>query len=317
MAPVLQELVDAIRALFRSVRLLGYSSVRSLHEALKTRLVESPHIASYIHELEIYVLPSDASKYAVAVILSSLPNLRSLVIDGSSLIWGDRTHGIVDALEKLISQKSLQCLTISGIRNISASFVLRAASSVSVFSIRRCNTNAGDPVPELPVYFDASLTYLIVRDELLGGPDIADLEAPACVADVLLEAPACLARLERLHVQVKSAKRLLLAAPPLLRYLRIEEVLLFTDAPRMLSPFLPMLRTLEVNAVIPNGCYRVPDHFPSVFAKIAENLPSVEVIVLHCWGSPIFSSAAPLPTHPTFPMPRILHFPSCGKFDAC
>ncbi|KAJ7290686.1 hypothetical protein C8J57DRAFT_1705934 [Mycena rebaudengoi] len=269
------------RALFRSVRVQVYpQGVRSPHEALQARLVASPHLALFIHELEIYLLPTDAIKYAVAFTLRSLPNLTSLDIAGNNqIIWENRVDGIVDSLENLISQASLQRLAMSNIRNITASFLLRSVTSVSFLSVHMCKLNAADASPssvlELPVDIDASLTSLAVREEFPGVTN---------VADVLLRAPACLTRLERLHVQFESPQRFLLAVPPSLQHLRIDDVLISRNSPHILPPSYPMLRTLELSVVLLQGG-NVPALLPAVFAKLAEDLPSVEVIVLHCWRS--------------------------------
>jgi hypothetical protein len=117
---------------------------------------------------------------------------------------------VIEALETLITQPSLRHLTISGAYDdITPSFILRTVSSLSFFSIDSFDLDVDGAslisVPEFPNEFRASLTHLVVRRELSEGPTLAD---------VLLSAPAFLAHLERLYVEIGEPQRLLLAVAP-------------------------------------------------------------------------------------------------------
>ncbi|KAJ7245248.1 hypothetical protein C8J57DRAFT_1476496 [Mycena rebaudengoi] len=285
------------RSIFRSLEL---GQQPGSYEALQARLVASPHLASYIYDLSIDGPNTDAEKSAAAFILRSLPELRSLVFFCSHLGWHDTTNEMVDALEALISQPYLRSFTISNAWDITTSFISRAVASVTFFSISGFNVVVDEaslvPVPEYPSDFHASLKHLVARDEYLGGPRLAD---------VLLSAPASLAHLERLHVNIREPQRLLLAVATTLQHLRIEDADVPEDSPKILPPPSPHLRRLEFSVVILDGS-AMPAHLPSVFAKIAEDLPSVEVIVLNCWTSSF-------PQNPLLPLPTPLP-PSAWHF---
>ncbi|KAJ7289560.1 hypothetical protein C8J57DRAFT_433118 [Mycena rebaudengoi] len=258
------------QAIFRSL-----APSRDQCEALQARLVASPHLAPYIQELAIFFPREDGEKRAVLFILHSLPNLRTL--DFGSRLWSQQ---VIEALETLIAQPSLRHLTIYGAYDITPSFILRTVSSVSFFSIALFNLDADEAslisVPEFPVEFRAPLTHLVVRREYSEGPTLAD---------VLLSAPASLVNLERLYVEIGEPQRLLLAVAPTLQYLRIQDVNVSSNSPVILPPPPPHLHTLEITIVISDDG-TAPSHLPSVFGILADNLPNLEVIVLHCQISP-------------------------------
>ncbi|KAJ7272198.1 hypothetical protein C8J57DRAFT_1599239, partial [Mycena rebaudengoi] len=281
------------RSIFRSLEL---GQQPGSYEALQARLVASPHLSSYIHDLSIDGPKADEEKSAAAFILRSLPDLRSLDFFCSHLGWHDTTKEMVHALQALMVQPSLRSFTISSAWDITTSFISRAVASVTFFPITNFNVVIDEasavPVPEFPGDFHASLKDLVVRYETRfpGGPGLAD---------VLLSAPASLAHLERLHVNIREPQRLLLAVATTLQHLRIEDADVLEDSPKILPPPSPHLHTLEFAIVILDGS-TMPAHLPSVFAKIVEDLPSVEVIVLDCWTSSVTQN--PLPPLPT-PLP--------------
>ncbi|KAJ7238157.1 hypothetical protein C8J57DRAFT_1528817 [Mycena rebaudengoi] len=117
----------------------------------------------------------------------------------------------------------------------------------SVFS----GENSPRVVDELPPDLDAALTSLFVLYEL----------TPKCrLGNLLLSAPACVVRLDRLHIKIQSAERLLLAAAPFLQHLKIDEesIIVISDSGGM--PAFP----------------------PPMFPGIAGAHPRVEVISINC-----------------------------------
>jgi hypothetical protein len=82
----------------------------------------------------------------------------------------------------------------------------------------------------------------------------------------------------------------------------IESHVALADPLAIPLPHIPHLYTLEIEVGLPDRGV-VPARLHSILAKIAEALPSVEVIVLHCW----ISSRAP--EQAALPGPSALHFP--------
>ncbi|KAJ7254718.1 hypothetical protein C8J57DRAFT_610382 [Mycena rebaudengoi] len=296
--------VPSQRLIFRSV-IIGPAP--GLYGALQTRLIASPHLALYIHELQVNLVGSHGA--AVAYILRSIPNLRRLDFRSSDLSWNATTHdvhGVIDALVTLIAQPSLCYLAIIDAWQIPPSFILYAVSSVSFFLILRFDlgVDKASPIaiPEFPHDFRASLTHLVAEKEYpSGGPRLVD---------VLLRRPAALASLEFMGLEILKPQPLLLAVSPTLQYLRIADDSgsdLPDDSPQNLPALSPHLRKLELTVVLFDGI-AMPAHLASVFAKIAEDLPSMEVIVLHCHIAQHAPPQHTLPPSVPF-LPSELHFP--------
>ncbi|KAJ7239138.1 hypothetical protein C8J57DRAFT_1478503 [Mycena rebaudengoi] len=152
--------VPSQRLIFRSV-IIGPAP--GLYGALQTRLIASPHLALYIHELQVNLVGSHGA--AVAYILRSIPNLRRLDFRSSDLSWNATTHdvhSVIDALVTLIAQPSLCYLAIIDAWQIPPSFILFDLGVGKASPIA---------IPEPPHDFRASLTHLVAEKEYpSGGP---------------------------------------------------------------------------------------------------------------------------------------------------
>jgi hypothetical protein len=131
---------------------------------------------------------------------------------------------------------------------------------------------------------------------------VASVEYDSGFTELLLSAPAAVAHLESLHLNIRTPQGLLLALSPTLRHLRINDgisshplspqltshmyfvvVNVLDDDPLDLPPPSPHLRTLELGIAF-REVGPLPMHLVSVFAKIAEDYPCLELVVLHCWS---------------------------------
>ncbi|KAJ7290512.1 hypothetical protein C8J57DRAFT_1276030 [Mycena rebaudengoi] len=241
-------------------------------------IAESPHIASYVHDLELQIPYLEEEERALASILRSLPNLERLVVSGRTLHWRGISEGLKGALMEVIDRPALQRVHLIGLMHTPSAFILRLVSSVSIFL---CYTSIDPPTdsgttPDIgSLVSETRLRHLIVPGPSAGVPFLCD---------VLLHTPSCIAHLERLQVATHPSgnahiARLLYAVSHTLRHLELDP-----KGPLLQSlslPPMPRVHTLTVHLYIDHHQNFVRQFPLSALTNIASALPQLEVLILN------------------------------------
>ncbi|KAJ7265222.1 hypothetical protein C8J57DRAFT_1622318 [Mycena rebaudengoi] len=269
------------RHLFRSVRLEtsrkngDSSSIRALHNCL----IESPHIASYIRHLILDVSLLSHSQPLVSSILCSVSNLARLDFNGDSLQWRMVSEKLRIALLVALRRPSLQQFHLTQLYDIPPSFILDVASSVPEFSVKHLGVDSaggGAPAALCPMHPVTSVTHLTL---LVYSPAVTELCA------ILVRAPACLARIEQVRIELgaHTLPFLIFVARTLL-HLVLNEACLISPSLMPPAPHLPhasRLHTVEFSYLLPHDP-QMPGSLSAFFAGMAASFPHLELIVINC-----------------------------------
>ncbi|KAJ7290497.1 hypothetical protein C8J57DRAFT_1275985 [Mycena rebaudengoi] len=241
-------------------------------------ITESPHVASYVHDLELQIPYLEEEECALASILRSLPNLERLVVSGRTLHWKGISEGLKGALMEVIDRPALQRFHLIGLMHTPSAFILRLVSSVSIFLC--CTsidppTDSGTAPNSCGIVSEAQLRHLIVPEP---GAEALFL------CDVLLHTPSCIAHLERLQVATHPSgnpyiARLLHAVSHTLRHLELDPKGSLLQS--LTLPHMPSVHTLTAHLYI-DRYHNFVRQFPSsALTEIASTLPQLQVLILN------------------------------------
>jgi hypothetical protein len=186
-------------------------------------LRNSPHIAGYIRDLSIHLPYSAKERLALQHVLEALSTLQKLerfVVAGHWIRWQDVCVTLATPIMDILAQPTLSRLHILDIRALPAVVVLRAMSSVRVFSL--CSTRvAEDDISseKLDILASARCEHLIMGYSSLEGPRTSEL--------LLSSGASWLSRITRLSIYVDTrsrpyAERLLAATSATLQQLDLD-----------------------------------------------------------------------------------------------
>ncbi|KAJ6557906.1 hypothetical protein B0H19DRAFT_122909 [Mycena capillaripes] len=263
-------LLSSQHNLFRTFWLRGCSSQKAA-----VFLTESPHLASYIHDLTVEIwdtTDTSSNLTAVEVTLRLVQNIECLTMSGRSKEWSDLGHEVSSALFDCLSRPSIRRLDLVRMKRVPTALIL-ASTAIPVVSFSRVVMDSEEEISE---HMHDSAPTPRLRRLLLPTADPEILR----ICDTLVHSkkPSYIEQVERLDIRISSEsatydERLLTACAKTLNYPALE----LGDHIRI--PQLPLVLQLEMKVFVGID-KRLPPFFNSNFSQIASSLPLVETITL-------------------------------------
>ncbi|KAJ7255547.1 hypothetical protein C8J57DRAFT_1721642 [Mycena rebaudengoi] len=265
----------AQRIIFKSLRLVAGGKHPKI-DVVGDSLAASPHLATYIRHLTVILSNPDSEHevHAMESILLAVRNIERLKIDGRSMQWESIAPNLRAALQMIIALPSLHALSMVAVFGLPSTIIYSAASSVSTLGFHRVAVNRSDGPQQPPsVALDVQLTHLML---------VGTGEAVHDLCDVFLAAPAQVARLERLSIDLDRRShpymdQFFTAIAPSLRHLSLD-IHMHSHEP-ISPPHLPLVRALDLQVSI-NARRSLPQNFLITFSNFAAAFPGIEVLTL-------------------------------------
>ncbi|KAJ7745368.1 hypothetical protein B0H16DRAFT_1889430 [Mycena metata] len=310
------------RLLFRSV------VIDDEHVPHAQSLLEgSPHIAGYIHDLDVR-LSNDTPQWvdlsALGSILTTdkLCNLKSLTLRGEDRDWAKLPSLLQNGLHSFLASTYLHTLNLTHIHGVPPSLIIAALSSVRRLGLYQLTIDAIDnsldshPRSRPP----------IPRTEHLIRRETHYLEGQSFLVDLITVpkgGPAYLENVRRLAVSMyleilPDSLRLIGATANTLRHLElgcggprfttlsVQPLIYNTDMPQPIDlPFLPSLQIIELKVYLGNPVH-VPENLHVAIATFPTTIPAIELIRL-TFHRPMYPQGRATWMDSTGPFPVLNH----------